>query len=407
MPVPEKALFVPPPKKTTKHFAPPSSSTTNASSSSMWAGFDLVNIDLCIVNSLRRSIMSSVNTAAFPFDPTWSGPLVDGGIVIHDNSSVLHNEMVGHRISLVPLCLTPNELRNFDPRNYQCTLKVKNTGNTIVDVTSRDIAVSNMTGAAVPKALRDRLFPSCEITHDHILLVRVKPNTICDGSGEALHFSCVPRLGCGKDHARWSPVSACYFRYMDKKGEVGEQQVDVEPIDFHFFLECINPNCSPYFLVFLAFTTLIDRLDRITGAVRDGSMRFEVVHDEERKDSFVIIIEGEDHTIGNLMQSLLYNKWLLDENAGRIIYVGYFKRHPLTDDITLRIQVKDPSTSLDGVQSMFIEGLGSITEKLTELTLEWIEFSGIGGFKFVSVDEFVMRHNWAGLKNKNKSMAIN
>eukprot|EP00798_Chlamydomonas_sp_ICE-L_P028529 gene28529-31689_t len=183
---------------------------------------------------------------------------------------------------------------------------------------------------------------------DHILLVRLKPNTVCNGSGEALQASFFPRLGNGKEHARWSPVSACFFRNKRTEEETGEQPHKQkgesnqfvknaetgEPSHFHFFVEVVNQSISPYVLVVRAFRFLIERVKKIRKSVVDSETGF-----------------------------------------------------------VFEAQSGDLSQANDFVMALFVEGLDYISDKLTALTLEWIHFCKLDTFNFVGVNEFVMHDN--------------
>jgi DNA-directed RNA polymerase subunit L len=59
---------------------------------------------------------------------------------------------------------------------------------------------------------------------------------------------------------------------------------------------------------------------------------------DARMKGFDIILQGEDHTLGNLMQT-----WM-DENMidkEEITYVGYKLPHPLRDEMVFRVGVED------------------------------------------------------------------
>lgn len=380
----EKSLVVTRPKSKSVYFSPPSSSDPSDV-------LDLVfivsgKVELCIVNSLRRAISSCVKTAAFPFDPTQppSPELSEPGVRILENTCVMHNEMLGHRISLLPICLTPNELASFDHRNYNVELKVRNDGNAVLDVTSESFMVTDMTGAALPSARVERLFPKCVISGEYPLIGVLKPRSACAnaGIGELMHIRAVPRLGTGHEHARWSPVSTCFFKELLTKEGVRD--------GWTFIMEGLNPSLSPYYLVFLGFQFLVDEVKDL----KNKTVTFEtldVIEDPSSETKggggrrFSTTLQNFDHTMGNLLQGMMYDLWIDAGKSKQINYVGYFKRHPLIDDITFRMQVVNES---DNPSDIFMEGLVHVEKRLKEITSDWIDFCGIDKLNYVRVNEF-------------------
>lgn len=359
---------IPPPATGTEHFLPRSALDPTQTPPPFSGAFTFVSTNLGVINALRRAAMARVPTAAFAED----------GVRVMENSSVMHNEMLAHRVSLVPLCLSPNELENFDPRDYTCTLKVGNSSGAaeVVDVTSLDFTTTDLTGASFDADRQRRLFPACTYSGQGILLTALRPNVACVGSGEAVKVVAVPSIGTGRDHARWSPVSTCYFRSDDNGGA-----------NTHFFIESVNPNLSPYYIVFLAFRALVRDIIELAADVRDDRVKFEPdAAAPERR--FVAILPGRDHTIGNLVQSLLYSLWIEKQGKESVCYVGYFKRHPLIDDITFKMQLSESASAPDS-KEVFLSGIEVVREHLEGLAREWVKFAGLADRGLVAVDGFL------------------
>ena len=66
--------------------------------------FEIRDVDVSIVNALRRVILAEYPTVAIAFDPYDSS---QNDINIKINTTALHNEFTGHRISLVPVHMNP------------------------------------------------------------------------------------------------------------------------------------------------------------------------------------------------------------------------------------------------------------------------------------------------------------
>ena len=55
-----------------------------------------------------------------------------------------------------------------------------------------------------------------------------------------------------------------------------------------------------------------------------------------------VILEGQEHTLGCLLQTLITEIYLDTEDpAAPITYVGYKVRHPLKREVTLRIGIRE------------------------------------------------------------------
>jgi len=383
-----------------------------------------------VVNALRRAIIAHVPTAAFPFDPVAPASSATGLAVIK-NTSVIHNEMLGVRVSLVPVCadeaLTAR-LRQT-PDMYRFRLRKKNTGTEVVHVTTADMEVLLATeGAAeapAPKEIRDALFPACPTTGDHILLTKLRPNPYDNAEGEEVHVEGVLRVKAdtegatdGQKHARWSPVSVCYFVNVvdeaaaDRAFEVAEHKAIEDGEDaseaarlsrrrqfdslerlrsffpdfFEFQLESECGLRCP-FLVASGFRVLLSRVEAIRDAVeaRDTSkVSFLRLTEEEEGETggasspvVNVCVADEDHTCGNLIQGLLYQRNFRANKNNRkdLEFVGYHQPHPLEREIVLRLRCTEPSAN---VEAVLLDNLQWVVGRLRWYLEEWVKFGGMG-----------------------------
>ena len=405
------------------------------------ADFRVKNVDLAIVNALRRSILAEVQTAAFCFKPDTAENTVE----INMNSTVLHNEFMGHRISLVPIHLTEDETSDVaeGKLKYEFHLAAKNTTTLPIDVTSGDITAT-LNGAPVSKDVLSRMFPDDPVTRDHILIVRLKP-----GSGgevqdaEELDATCTLRMGSGKDHARWAPASICTFgnKIDDAKadavlleevakareGHASDEEIarvthdfmsmgrhrcylvddHGEPAEFNFKIrtEC---GLRPAYLVFKGLDVLVRRLVVLSSNVLNALPSDPATPATVTIDTYGTVtgmfqfsIEHEDHTIGNLVQSTLFNKHIRsqdnDATKNDLEYVGYYQPHPLEHRIILRVKVSDKLAS--GVQRFTSSCIDAVAADIRDIITDWIDFSGLTGVR--EVDEF----RAARLLSTNKPVA--
>lgn len=393
--------------------------------------FQVEGVDLGIVNALRRALMADVPTAAFRFEPL--SPSTNG-VLVKANTSTLHNEIVGQRIGLVPINFDPNELRVFDPAQWRFSLRVKNTGNTVRAVTTKDFEVFDQNGARVPPNVAAQLFPPSPVTGDHVLLLVLKPGTHGDGQGEELHAECTASMGTGRQHSRWSPVSLCFFRNRGdpaaSKAALEAQVAEAraagatdgeaealrrdwatlgahrhflrdehgEPSAFDFVLETEAPRLTPEFLVYKALRVLHDRVGAVAADLRRGEdgvggvspvaeqLQASVQQVPYVDDFYEVALRGEDHTVGNLLQSLLYKRWVRDGAGSDVSFIGYHQPHPLEDRIVFKLKCAKPN---DDPRARMAEGALFVQSELLAICLEWIRVSGLEAAGIVEVNELV------------------
>lgn len=355
----------------------------------------------------------------------------NAGIWFYKNVSAQHNELLGSRIGLIPINIPENELRGYSPSKYRFRLRVKADGldgledkkTGIREVTTKDIEVLDETGAKVPNTLRDSIFPPSPVTGDHIVLVRLRPGKLGGDEGEEIHVEFRARLGISKEHARWSAVSSCFHVYckdtkrveasitakleaeavkanvdgidkLDKKTVESirrdhlaldahrdfERDEEGEPSAFVFTVQsecCLRPK----FLVQQGFRVLSKKVrdfanDLVASATLPlGESRVKVEKVANDDDFFKIMVDGEDHTLGNLVMGLLCLFWFGKKgNKAKALSVSYNQPHILESRIVFEIRCADPGAD---VRNVMVEGLVWIVNYIDEIASEWKSFAGL------------------------------
>jgi len=152
--------------------------------------FIVEGIDPALANTLRRIIIAEVPTMAID------------EVVIIENSSVLHDEILALRLGLIPL-KTDLDAYNL-PEECECKSEfgcsLCRTTLTL-DVQAEDEVKTVYSGDLIPED------PKIKPVSDMIPIVKLAP-------GQRVRLEAYARLGRGKDHAKWQPVSLCIYRYM-------------------------------------------------------------------------------------------------------------------------------------------------------------------------------------------------
>uniref|UniRef100_A0A6C0BEK7 DNA-directed RNA polymerase RpoA/D/Rpb3-type domain-containing protein n=1 Tax=viral metagenome TaxID=1070528 RepID=A0A6C0BEK7_9ZZZZ len=350
--------------------------------------FQIVDVDLSIVNSIRRIIISEIPNVAFAFDPYSE----TNDIKINVNSCALHNEFLAHRISLIPICFDYDEIENFTPEKYRFVLKKKNTGTEIMNVTSKDFDVYNEDNVKMDEKFKNKLFPANTITKDHILITKLKPNLYDLSKGEEIDIECSASKNIALSHARWSPVSKCTFHNtIDEKAVQNEiKTMDIhevnqfktlqmyrhfiknkydEPSSFNFEIES-ECRLSPRYLVKKAFEVLIEKF-RVLSANIDNTSKIEINKLDNIESCYTLNIYDETHTLLNVLQSITFNHFFRDipPSSNPLEFIGYHKSHPLDNKMILKIKFKEDTD----VKPFIIQQCNYIINHLTNFMTMWKE----------------------------------
>jgi DNA-directed RNA polymerase subunit L len=377
--------------------------------------FEVDGVDVSIVNALRRVILSEIPNVAFSYDPF---DTEGSSIKIFANTCALHNEFLAHRLSLIPLCFSEDQIHAIEngKESYRFVLKKHNTSRDIVSVTSDDFVIYDRDDNVIDGARKERILPANPITQDHVLITRLKPNHGDENSGEQVNVECTPKPGTATVHAAWCPVSLCVFhnrvdataaenafgewlerqsaqRAADGREPVSSEEtaeyrtrffmtdaykyfirdVHGDPTAYNFQIES-ECELHPDFLVFQGLHVLVKKVDRLMQRTKDES-GVEIVQSAADDKIFEITIHNEGHTLGNMLQSMTYNNHV--RKAADVTYVGYYQSHPLEDQIVLRIKTKEVMDK-DAFRRAFMDILFEIATQLMDLADEWIAFTKLG-----------------------------
>ena len=92
------------------------------------------NIDRSITNGIRRTILNDYPTYAIK-----SEPITESDVHISTNTTSLHNEIMSHRIGMIPINI--NAIDNFRVDNIQFEIDVKNVTTNMISITSENINI--------------------------------------------------------------------------------------------------------------------------------------------------------------------------------------------------------------------------------------------------------------------------
>lgn len=361
--------------------------------------FDIKDMDISIVNSLRRIIISEVPTVALAFDPLSDN---NPDITIRVNNTALHNEFLAHRLSLIPMKFDDGTITDFNPDEYIFKLKMKNTGTDTINVTSNNIEIFNSKDVKYSDSFHESIFPKDAFTKDYILINKLRPNIYNSDKGEEIDIVFKGSKNIGKAHSRWCPVSCCTLSNIvdaedannalknrlkelstQKGSPLSQKEIDThtsrfnsldryrhfkknkygEADEFHFIIES-ECGMTPGYIFQQAFDILINKLE-------DFSLKLEVLQIKKVQDNqnfYEIIIPDEDYTLLNVLQCMIYNYEVRGNDQTQLEYIGYYQPHPLDNKMILKVKLK---TDAD-VISLIRANITKIIEFLNECKETWI-----------------------------------
>ena len=150
------------------------------------------NVPLPLMNALRRTIIAEVPTMA-----------IDEVIFI-DNTSALYDEIIAHRLGLIPLKTDLDRYRTMEEAGCKDIMQCKEAAvRLILDVEAKDdieIVYSRDLKSEDPE----------------IVPVSDKIPIAVLSKGQKIALEAYARLGRGREHIKWSPVSVSAFKYLPK-----------------------------------------------------------------------------------------------------------------------------------------------------------------------------------------------
>lgn len=149
-------------------------------------------VDVPYVNALRRIILSEVPCMAID------------EIVILENSSIIQDETIAHRLGLVPL---RTDLDSYNlPEDCSCKSEF---GCNLCRVTL-------MLNAEAKEGTRAVYSGELISENKEVVPVSDKIPLVKLAKEQELRLEAYARLGKGKNHAKWQPVSMCSYKYYPK-----------------------------------------------------------------------------------------------------------------------------------------------------------------------------------------------
>jgi len=368
--------------------------------------FTISGVNVSFVNAIRRAILANLSIVVFKTAPYEESK----AIVLKNTISGINNEFIKHRLSGIPIHIV--DVQQTPLQNYLLELNVENKTDTILLVTTKDFKIKNtITDKYLSETDTRNIFPPNDITGDHILFLKLKPQLAETIPGESIHLTCeFSREMSGSDGMYVQASTCAYGNTVDKQRmdmqlvkEIQKWREDKnnskEQIDlmisnwrlldgrrifiensFDFILESIGVYSNKELMV-MACNYLIEKLKDVQKFIAENNIRIESTK-TTLPNSFNIFLEnGEDYTIGGILEHLMFVEYCnvstsnstststststssVSKSLHIMNFVGLKKYHPHDNFIVLRIGYVEPTeqtTALQHLNDCAIKGIDII-----------------------------------------------
>jgi DNA-directed RNA polymerase I and III subunit RPAC1 len=162
--------------------------------------FNIKGIEPPLANALRRILIAEVPTMAIE------------KVTINQNTTVVPDEVLAHRMGLIPILADPNQFVDKKPDEEitaKNCIKFKLQKACFKDKEGKLVneVVYSSDLEWVPIGNQKEKLKSIKSVHDSIIILKMRP-------GQEIDMELYCEKGIGQTHAKWSPVSTAYYRLI-------------------------------------------------------------------------------------------------------------------------------------------------------------------------------------------------
>lgn len=384
-----------------------------------YAKITIQNVHYSVANSLRRSIMSLVPTIGFR-----ALPYENSTIEVEENNTYLNNEIIKHRISMIPVMMTDNILDNYE--DYEFIIDEENNTNMIKLVDTSHFKIRKISTNTMLKEEEVRkILPPNEITNNFIPIVKLKPkyftnlgvknlNDIAKDikipNNHPIKFKLKARLvkSNGLENGHFSPVCTCAYGYTvdetiiqeaednyvnevnanNKKLGLSEIEEDIlrrrfkinethkynikdeygDPCSFDFIIESIG-QYTPLELIHQGLLYLINNLDTFMNDLKlRNENRLLLYPSKSLINGIEVKVNDMNDTLGNLIHChMIKNLCMFDLKENKKLETfTYNKIHPLKEEVLFTIRPVNTNMD-DTINNIIIPELNELINHLKDI----------------------------------------
>lgn len=357
------------------------------------------NVDVSVINALRRTILSNIPTLVFRGFPNNKN-----NIEIRKNTTKFNNEYLKQRISCIPVFNdNPSTFKSFI-ENYVVELNKINETMSKMYVTTEHFKLKNKnTGQYLPDQEVKKYFPPDPITGDYLMIVVLYPNFNSKNEpNEEISFEAKLDIGTAQENSCWNIVhNVCYENVQDPEkvkqhsDEITDEYekkdfllLDAQrlfiPNKFRMTIDSLGIYENQNILL-MACDIIVKKLSKIEHYINQSSpiltkdeYDFNATNgmasqkeietnmnkycDLYKEDDFVVFkLFEDDFTIGKIVEKYLFYMFEKD-----LSYIGFKKDHPTKKEAFIYIKFKQES-STEKIHEYFKQMLDATSKIFTKI----------------------------------------
>ena len=353
--------------------------------------FTLSGVNVSLANAIRRTILSDIPLIVFR-----TTPHEQNKANIIANTSRLNNEVLKQRLSCIPIHI--KDVENFPLKNYQLEVNVENITDTTMYVTTEHFVINDLvTGKPLSEDKNREIFPANDYTGYFIDFVRLRPKISEELPGEKINLTCELSVGTAKEDGMFNVVSTCSYGFtvdsvaqeakLEKLKQTWKdegkkaEEVDFEAknwklldgmritkqdsFDFTIQTVGIYDNVE---LIHKSCEILIEKLQYQDTLLEKDELTIEKSQNT-MSNSYDIILENEDYTIGKVIEYILYAKFY---ETKTLTFCGFKKMHPHDAHSIIRVAYKDP-IDISTIKGNLKECLDEAVQVFTKVKKEFLK----------------------------------
>jgi DNA-directed RNA polymerase subunit L len=265
-------------------------------------------------------------------------------------------------------------------------------------VTTEHFVINDLvTGKPLSEDKNREIFPANDYTGYFIDFVRLRPKISDELPGEKIHLTCELSVGTAKEDGMFNVVSTCSYGFtvdsvaqeamLDKLKQTWKdegkkaEEVDFEAknwklldglritkqdsFDFTIQTVGIYDNVE---LIHKSCEILIEKLQYQDTLLEKDELTIEKSQNT-MSNSYDIILENEDYTIGKVIEYILYAKFY---ETKTLTFCGFKKMHPHDAHSIIRVAYKDP-IDISTIKGNLKESIDEAVQVFTKVKKEFLK----------------------------------